>query len=156
MEHPEFRIPKISVPIVCHTIQEEEVRGDIFLDMILTEGYSVQQIIDYFNATAPFFPIRTSGRQPVLISKASVVLVDVPQLTDQYREDTSSFSVRTEAVVHVHSLGPLRLTIIVDLPEEHSRLLDLVNVARKAFFPAMLNNSLSLVSLHHIYKIEEA
>lgn len=156
MDHPEYWIPKINVPITCHTAQGESVSGDIFVDVILTEGYSVHQVVDYFNSKTPFFPLRLADRRPILVAKESVVQVDIPQLMDQFREDTSSFSTRKDVVLYVHSLGQVRVTIIADMPEEHSRILDLVNLSRGNFFPAVVNNSLSLLSIHHIYKIEEA
>jgi hypothetical protein len=154
MDHPEYRIPKINVPLTCLTVQGERIAGDIFVDVLLTEGYNVEQVLDYFNTPSPFFPIRTGDSAPVLLSKESVAIIEVPQLLGQFREDTSTFSTRKEATLHFHHIGPVRALIIVDLPEEYSRILDLVNMAKRAFFPAIVNDSLSLLSIKHIYKIE--
>lgn len=154
MEHPEYRIPKIHVPLTCHTIQGEKLAGEIFLDVILTEGYNLEQVLDYFNTPTPFFPIRIGDEAPILLSKESVVQVEVPQLLEEFKQKTFSFSTRKEAVLHMHQIGSIRAIIIVDMPEDHSRILDMVTMAKRSFFPAIVNDSLSLVHIKHIYKIE--
>ena len=154
MDHPEYRIPKINVPLTCLTVEGEKLAGEIFLDVILTEGYSVEQVLDFFNSSTPFFPIRMTDYPPILLSKDSIVLVEIPQLMEQYKRETSSFSTRKNAVLHYHKIGPIEAFMVVDLPEEYSRILDLVNMAKRRFFPAIVNDTLSLLSIKHIYKIE--
>jgi hypothetical protein len=156
MTEQQFRIPKIKVPIICHTNHGERIAGEIFLDLILSEGYDVNQVLDFFNAQTPFFPIRNPAtNRTVLVQKESVVQVDIPQLMTQYTEQTSTFTTRKDAMLYLQTLGPVRVTIIVDLPEEYSRILDLVNMARRSFFPAVANGIFALLSIRHIYKIEE-
>lgn len=154
MDHPEYRIPKINVPLTCLNVEGERIAGEIFLDVILHEGYSVEQVVDFFNSPAPFFPIRMGDSPPVLLSKDSIVQVEIPQLLEQYRSDTSTFSTRKTAVIHFHKIGRVEAFIVVDLPEEYSRFLDLVNMAKRTFFPAIVNDTFSLLSIKHIYKIE--
>ena len=152
----QLRVPKINVPIICYTTQGEAISGEVFLDVILTQGYSINQLLDYFNARTPFFPILTSGKKKaILLQKESVVRLDVPQLLDQYNEETATFVTRKDAIVHFHTMGPSRVTVVVDLPSEHSRFSDLVNMTTRRFFPAIINDGFSLLNSNHIYKIEE-
>ena len=156
MSRNQLQIPKINVPIICYTTQGESISGEVFLDLILTQGYSINQLLDYFNAQTPFFPIRISSqKRAILLQKESVVRLDVPQLLDQYNEETATFVTRKDAIVHFHTMGPARVTVVVDLPSEHSRFSDLVNMTTRRFFPAIINDGFTLLNSNHIYKIEE-
>ena len=151
----EYLIPKIPVPLVCHTVQGESIPGEIFLDMILTEGYSIDQVLEFFNARLPFFPIRTASMpRPILLRKNSVVRVDIPQLSASFAERTSGFAISREATITMETLGPVRGTFVLDLPQEYTRILDLINLD-PVFFPAMIQESFVILNAHHIYKIEE-
>lgn len=156
MAEQQFRIPKISVPVICHTLQGEKIAGDIFVDVISLQGYTTQQLLDYLNAQPPFFPIRTSTAQrPLLILKDSLVQVDVPHLMKQYQEETSTtLAQKKEAILYMQTLGPVRGIVILDLPEEYARILDLLNLKR-TFFPAIIHEQFVILNSHHIYKIEE-
>ena len=155
MTEQQFHIPKINVPILCHTDQGEKLPGEIFLDLGTSAGYTVNQVLEYFNSDTPFFPLRGKDGSTILLRKSSVIQVELPEMLDQYMEQTSSFSTKKEGVFYMQTIGPVRVQIILDLPEEYSRFLDLVNVASRAFFPAIVNDAFALLSLRHIYKVEE-
>ena len=120
MSEPQFRIPKIRVPIVCHTVQGEHIAGEIFLDMNLTEGYNTDQVLEFFNAPSAFFPILVEQKGTILLLKKSVVQVDVPELVAQFKEHIFSFVIRKEAILHLETVGSVRATLVLDLPEEHT------------------------------------
>jgi hypothetical protein len=153
MGDEQFRIPKFAVPIVCYTILGEQMSGEIFVDILLTEGYSPGQILDFLNERSAFFPLRLNRDRSVLVLKESVVQVEVPGLIAQYEEHIQSFVTRKDVVLHL-TTGPVRATLVLDLPQEHSRILDLVNTG-KDFFPALVGENLSFINIHHTCKIEE-
>lgn len=156
MAQEEFRIQKTSVPVACHTSRDERVEGEIFVDMLSTEGYSVKQVLDFFNAPVPFFPIKIRGQgRAILLSKNAVVKAEIPGGMERFQSETSTaFASKKEAVLHMRRLGPIHATLILDLPIEHSRILDLLSLPNP-FFAAIIHDSFCLLNAHHIYKIEE-
>ena len=156
MAEEEYRIQKTSVPISCHTARDERVEGEIFVDMLSTQGYSIKQVLEFFNSATPFFPIKTGDHsRPILLSKNSVVKAEIPGGLERYiQEISTTFAQKKEAVLHMKRLGPVRVTLILDLPLEHSRILDLLNLPNP-FFAAVIHDSFCLLNAHHIYKVEE-
>lgn len=156
MAESELRIPKVAVPVICHTLPGEKIAGEIFLDMLSSEGYTAHQVLDFFNARPPFFPIRTTiGQRSILLSKDSLVQVDMLEMMKEMREDTSLFlAQKKEVFFHLQTLGPVRGVVVLDLPAEYARVVDLLNQNRN-FFPAIVHETFTLLNARHIYKIEE-
>lgn len=157
MAEQDFKIPKIAVPIICHTEPGEKLAGEIFLDVLSSEGYSARQVLDFFNTHLSFFPFRPSaGRKPLLLLKESVIQVDVPEMMKEMREDTSLYlAQKKEVILYLHKIGPVRAVMVLDLPSEYARVIDLLN-QNQTFFPAVVNETtFALMNSHHIYKIEE-
>ena len=153
----QFRIPKVIVPVFCYTIEQEKIEGEIFLDVSGSTQYTSQQVLDFFNSGMSFFPIRTTkSPKPILLRKESLVRVDIVRMMETLEEEPSiSLAARRQVTIHLHTLGPISATVILDVPEEYSRILDLLNMKR-TFFPAIVDSNFSLVNSTHIYKIEEA
>ena len=150
----ELRIPKISVPIRCYAITEEVFAGQVFLDVVSSAGYTTSQVLDFFNSAQLFFPIKLDNAQSILIQKQSLFRVDVPELFNQYESEVSwAFTTKLEVGLHFISGHNLKGNIIVDMPREHARALDVANSGR-AFIPVLLETTLSLINLHHLSRIE--
>jgi len=151
-----FRIPKISVPITCHTLFEETIPGEIFLNMTGSGGYSSSNLLDFFNDDSPFFPFRlASGKRPVLLRKRTLVQIEVPGLLERYEQEPATLlSQKVEAVLHLVRVGAVRATIILDQPQEYARVLDLLNLDI-TFYPVIINGVYTLINSHHLYKVEE-
>lgn len=156
MQEEGFRIQKSSVPISCHTARDDRIQGEIFVDLRTAEGYSTKQVLDFFNSAVPFFPIKTRDHErPILLAKRSVVKVEIAGALERFEAEASTpFIIKKEAVLHMRSLGPVRATLVVDLPAEHSRLLDLLSLPL-SFYAAIIHGTFCLINARHIYKIEE-
>lgn len=154
-EEQQFRIPKAMVPVVCHTIHNERIEGDVFLD-ITSVRYDFEQVLEFFNSGTLFFPLRTASlAKPIILFKNSLARVDLPNLLKSFEEDTSvMLAPRKHAILHIDSLGSLEAKVILNLPHDHSRILDLLNIGG-TFFPVLLQDELSFINSRHIYKIEE-
>jgi hypothetical protein len=151
----QFRIPKISVPIVCQMMSEEQISGEIFVDDLGSHEYTSQQLIDFFNDAPQYFPLRVPAPgKPILISKKWVSHIEVTGMIDRFREESAPLSSQKQAILYRAGLPPVEATIILDMPEDHSRLLDLLNLGQR-FIPAIINGSYSLINAHRIRKIEE-
>jgi hypothetical protein len=147
----QFRIPKVRVPVVCFTIHNETIDGDIFLDDI-----SFHQVSDFLNDEAHFFPILTPAfHKPILLHKDAVIRIDIPEMLEAFEQETSvELSVKRTATLHLPILGELRALIILELPQEYSRILDLLK-SRRTFLPAIIDQTFSFLNSQHIYKILE-
>lgn len=151
----ELRIPKVSVEIICHTIQQEILSGEIFLDQVSSAGYTTAQVLDFFNSPAAYFPLRVSGQKSILLQKESLFRVDVQGLFHEYETEVYSFvDLKREAVLHMTNGMTLQGQFIIDLPHEHDRILDLLNAGRR-FVPFLLEDTINLIHTLYLYKIEE-
>jgi len=151
----ELRVPKISVAIRCHTVSQETLSGEIFLDMMSSAGFTKSQVLEFFNSTQLFFPLKTESGKSILIQKQMLLRVDIPELFSEYESEVfSSLDFKKEAALHFASAITIRGSIIVDMPKEHARILDVLNSGR-TFIPVLLDTTLSLINTHHILNVEE-
>jgi hypothetical protein len=151
----QFRIPKISVPINCLLMSDEKIAGEIFVDDLGSHEYTAQQLIDFFNDEPPFFPVRTSvGTKPILIQKCWVAQIEIIGMIKRFQEQAAPLVSQKRAIMYRPPLAPTEATIILDMPEDHSRLLDLLNVP-STFIPALVEGTYCVVNARQIFKIEE-
>ncbi len=154
MNDQPFKIPKLPVPVVLHTLPVNEIRGDIFLDFASSEGYTVQHLLDYFNSEPPFFPIRTDAKS-LLVSKNSLIWIEVAKNLKQFQEEASVMLAESkEVLIHTGQIEEMKATLILDLPEEYGRTLDLLN-RKQRFIVIIRKESLVILNLNHVTRIEE-
>ncbi len=147
----EFRIPKKVAPVICYTISDETIAGEIFLDVL--GKCAPKHIQEFFDNEALFFPIRTAqAERPLLLSKETVVLVEAVSAFPP--ETILSLSDRKKAILDVKSLGSIECEILIDSPVERSRVLDALNHS-KQFVPVLWKDKFSLLNIHQILKIAE-
>ncbi|MCI0415725.1 hypothetical protein L0222_23370 [bacterium] len=152
----ELRIPKVSVDIICHTVHQEVLSGEIFLDQVSTAGYTTAQVLEFFNSPDAYFPLRVSTGKSILLQKLSLLRVDVQGLFHEYETEVySSVDLKREAVLHMTNGMTLRGNFIIDMPYDHARTLDLLNVAGRHFVPFLLEDTINLIHTLYLYKVEE-
>ncbi|MCI0413334.1 hypothetical protein L0222_11110 [bacterium] len=147
----EFRIPKTVAPVICHTISDEAIPGEIFLDVV--SKCTPKHIQNFFDHDALFFPIRTAqAERPLLLSKEMVVLVEA---VSAFPPGTMlALSDRKKAVLDVRSVGSIHCEVLIEGPIERSRVLDVLNQS-KNFVAIVWQEKFSLVNIRHILKIVE-
>lgn len=152
----ELRIPKVSVDIVCHTTQDESITGQVFMDIVSAAGYTLSQVLDFFNSHESFFPLRIAQNASILVNKRMIVRIDVPGLFSEYETEVfSALDLKREATVYFKTNNSLPGRFIIDMPEDHARSLDLLNSGRR-FVPFLLEETLTLIHTEHIYKVVES
>lgn len=145
----EFRIPKTVAPVICYTISDETIPGEIFLDVVAKCG--PKHIQNFFDNSALFFPIRTAqAGRPLLLSKEIVVLVEA---VTAFSPETF-LSDKKKAILDLRSHESIHCEILIDSPVERSRVLDALNQS-KHFVPILWKDKFALVNIHHIQKIVE-
>jgi hypothetical protein len=150
----QFKIPKTIVPVVCHTTAGESITGDIFLDVM--GKWALPQLHEFFESETPFFPIRTSVMEnPFLIARNVLVLVELISFATLLRTDTSILlSKKKPVVLHLQGLGSFQCEILIDTPDDRSRILDVLNHPGR-FLSVIWNNTYSLVNKAHIFRAVE-
>src|SRR5438876_10591831 len=137
MGEAQFRIQKVSLRITCDLLGGEVLNGEIFLDMLSSTGASAHQVLEFFNSPAQFFPLRVQS-EAILVAKRALTRIEIHEdFAGRYLEEQSSqISQKRQAIFHIEDGETLEGTVILDLPEEHSRVLDLVNLPGN-FFPVV-------------------
>ena len=117
---------------------------------------TIDQLLDFFNADPPFIPVRTNIMpRPILLQKNAIVSVDLIQMKNQLQEGTSMrLAEKREAIFYMQATGPMRGSVILELPLDHARIIDLLN-QKRMFIPVQIHEKFMLLNSHHINKIEE-
>ena len=150
----QFKIPKTIVPVVCHTTAGKLITGEIFLDV--SGKWALQQLHEFFETDTPFFPIRESETEkPFLIARNVLVLVELISFASLLQTDTSILlNKKRPVVLHLQGLGSVDCEMLIDTPDDRSRVLDVLNHPG-CFLSVVWNNTYSLVNKAHIFKAVE-
>lgn len=151
----DLRIPKIAVEIICHTFHDEILTGNIFLDMMGSSGYTVEQVLEFFDDRPIFFPYRLSSGGSILLQKQMILRADLPEVEHDYNSEVvSMLTTKREVVIHFTNAQQLKGLFLINLPADHARTLDFLNTGHR-FVPFLLDEQLTLINTQHIYKVEE-
>ncbi len=125
--HDEFRVP--TVPLVCEVTLADGRRwkGRVFLPAAALSHDGPTRAEEWMNDTRAFFPFVADGEaKPFFVNKRDIVVVSVEAAADagDILEGAESHVCR----IVVEALGErLEGTVVIEMPEEHARLLDHVN-----------------------------
>jgi hypothetical protein len=126
-EAPEFLVPRLlrAAEVVCG--DGRVLRGRVFLPATAESHAGAMRAEEWMNDPAEFFPFLPDGEgRPVILNKAQVAVVTVAAAADH--DETLEQVGPPVKRVRVE-LGALRLEgdVVVDMPVNHSRILDLLN-----------------------------
>lgn len=123
----DLRVPTVALPAEVHCADGRQFPGRIFLPSSASAHSGVMRAEEWMNEPNPFFPLLPDGGSvPVILNKLEVLVVTVPASADHDSAlDDAPVPERRVAV----ECGGLRLegTIMIDMPEAHSRVLDYFN-----------------------------
>jgi hypothetical protein len=125
-EEHRFIVPRLlrGAEVLC--ANGRVLRGRVFLPATAQAHTGAMRAEEWMNDAASFFPFLPDGEgSPVILNKAQVVVVTVSAAADR---DETLEEVAPVKRVHVEC-GALRLDgdVVVDMPADHSRILDLLN-----------------------------
>lgn len=130
----EYRIPKNRRQIVVTLHSSASIAGDMFVQAFGRYGGGAEGPLDILNAPEPFFPLRAENGETVLVAKDRVVLVtcDRPDVPEHVWAQATP-----RVTVEIHLLDGEIVTgsVLLEVPEQHSRLLDFLNRHKQRFFP---------------------
>jgi hypothetical protein len=122
-----FQIPRLlrAAEVLC--ADGRVLRGRVFLPATAASHAGAMRAEEWMNDPLPFFPFLPDGEgSPVILNKEQLVVVTVAAATDRDETlDEVNVPVRRVQV----ECGALRLAgeVLVDMPANHSRVLDLLN-----------------------------
>ncbi len=122
-----FQVPRLlrAAEVLC--ADGRVLRGRVFLPATAESHSGAMRAEEWMNDVAPFFPFLPDGEgRPVILNKGQVVVVTVAASADH----DEALEQVGPPVKHVRvECGALRVEgdVLVDMPANHSRILDLLN-----------------------------
>lgn len=150
-----FQIPRLlrAAEVLC--ADGRVMRGRVFLPATAASHPGAMRAEEWMNDPLPFFPFLPDGEgSPVILNKDQLVVVTVAASADRDETlDEVGAPVRHVSV----ECGTLRLAgdVVVDMPANHSRVLDLLNRAG-AFLNVRDGERHHLVAKARITRVSEA
>jgi hypothetical protein len=126
-EGQDFRVPRVlrAAEVLC--ADGGRIRGRMFLPATAQSHAGAMRAEEWMNDEADFFPFLPDGEgSPVILNKRELVVLTVAASAD--RDDTLE-SVPAPIRRVVIDCGGVRLQgeVVIDMPANHSRILDLLN-----------------------------
>jgi len=152
---PGFQVPRLLRAAEVLVADGRVLRGRVFLPATAASHAGAMRAEEWMNDPQPFFPFLPDGEgSPVILNKDQLVVVTVAASAD--RDETLDEVGAPVRRVNVEC-GALRLTgdVLVDMPANHSRLLDLLNRAG-AFLNVRDGERHHLVSKARITRVSES
>jgi hypothetical protein len=150
-----FQIPRLlrAAEVLC--ADARVMRGRVFLPATAASHPGAMRAEEWMNDPQPFFPFLPDGEgSPVILNKDQLVVVTVAASADRDETlDEVGAPVRRVSV----ECGALRLSgeVVVDMPANHSRVLDLLN-RPGAFLNVRDGERHHLVAKARITRVSEA
>ena len=123
----EFQVPRLLRAAEVLGADGRVMRGRVFLPATAASHAGAMRAEEWMNDPAAFFPFLPDGEgSPVILNKQKIVVVTVAASADRNETlDDVGAPLRRVCV----ECGALRLTgdVLLDLPVNHSRVLDLLN-----------------------------
>jgi hypothetical protein len=152
---PGFQIPRLLRAAEVLVADGRVLRGRVFLPATAASHAGAMRAEEWMNDPQAFFPFLPDGEgSPVILNKDQIVVVTVAASAD--RDETLADVGAPVRRVSVEC-GALRLSgdVLVDMPANHSRLLDLLN-RTGAFLNVRDGERHHLVAKARITRVSEA
>ena len=124
----DLRVPMIALPAEVLTADGQLARGRIFLPASAHNHDGPMRAEEWMNEPTDFFPfLPDDAEKPVLLNRHEVEVLTVPA-----HADASDVVVGADGAPEPHVILDCRGrlfsgTIVIDMPEEHRRVLDVLN-----------------------------
>ena len=148
----DYRIEKSRSPVVIKTHSGETITGEMFLQPFARPDGGTERPADILNGADPFFPVALPGGELVLVSKEQVLSLATDAAHDDY-DERSKMARPAEIEVRLISGETHSGAILLELPAEHSRLLDFMNRENERFLTLHGSNHSLLINRRVIERV---
>lgn len=149
-----FRVPVLPVDVTIVCSDGERLMGKVFIPEKASQHTGPMRAEEWVNQDESFFPFLQEGtKKPVILNKSQLLLLtvaaenDPSDLPDDAPIPKRSVSILTSEV-RVHGM------IVVDMPHNHERILDVLN-GNGDFLPVHDGNLHHLVAKRLIVRVIE-
>lgn len=146
----DLRVPIVAVPAEVLCADGRRLTGSVFLPAAASHHDGPPRPEEWINDGRSFFALMPEGAvSPVILNKEQIVSVTVPAAAGNDFHPDVLREVEVEA-------GGERLvgTLHVDLPSNHQRVLDYLNLA-PAFVPLYAGARIHLIHKRHVARLVE-
>jgi hypothetical protein len=149
----DYHIEKNRRQIVVRTRGGETVAGDMFLQAYGRYGGGAERPIDILNAAEHFFPLRVGNGDTVLIAKDQVVSVSCDVSGGD--EDDFEEEITRKVAVEIGLINgeSVKATVLLEVPDDHPRLLDFLNLRKMRFLSLGTDDGLLHVNRSMIERV---
>jgi hypothetical protein len=130
----DYHIEKSRRRVTITTRTGDVIPGDMFLQPYARWGGQAERPIDILNAAESFFPLRRDDGEVVLVAKNQVATVACDG-TDEEEGTGAAITRRASVEVRLLTGETVSATVLLEVPEDHSRLLDFLNLWKPRFLP---------------------
>ena len=144
-----FSIPRVAIPARLRLTAGEARDGEIYVMERVPQHAGPETPLDMLNRTEGFFPFRPRGDAAavLLVAKSRTVTLTVPPLpADSARLSAAK---QVSMVVTLADGSELSGWATLELPEQHSRILDYLNAA-EPFFVIATTDEVHIVNRAHV------
>jgi hypothetical protein len=144
----ELKVPTVPVPARILCADGSRLTGTVFLPPGASHHDGPSRPEEWINDGSPFFPfLPDDGAAAYILNKDLVVAVTVEVMPGMILD--------VEREVQVEAAGEKLAGILhIDLPENHQRVLDYLNLAPD-FVPLYSGQSLHLLNKRHVSRLKE-
>jgi hypothetical protein len=141
----DYRIEKSRSPVVIKTHSGETITGEMFLQPFARPDGGTERPADILNGRDPFFPVALSDGELILVAKSQVLELATDVGRDEYEERSR---ISRPAVIELRLISGATHSgaIFLEMPVEHSRLLDFLNREDERFLTLHGTDKLLLVN----------
>ena len=151
----EYRIAKERYQVVVTTLSGEELVGDMFVQPYSPRHTGPEAPADVLNDDDPFFPLALDEGDTLLIAKAALRDVVVPDGGTTVADDEYAIAGMRIALVELtlSDGGTCAGALHLETPEERPRLLDFLNRFHGRFLPLYTEAGTRLVNWRSIERV---
>jgi hypothetical protein len=148
----DYHIQKSRRRIIVMMQSGEETTGDMFLQPYGRYGGGTERPIDVLNSAEKFFPLSSENGETVLMAKDHVVTVNCETQDD---EDDLAPAVSRQVTVEVRLIDgkEFEAKVRLEVPDDHPRLLDFLNLRRQHFMALQTGDGQILVNRRKIERV---
>jgi hypothetical protein len=147
-----FSIPRVAVPATVLLTAGGRREGEIYVMERVPQHAGPETALDMLNRPEGFFPFRPKddGAAILFVAKARTVTLTIPRAATA--EDPARVSAARTGRLAVTLADGSHLSgwVTIELPEQHSRLLDYLNAASEPFFAVSTADDIHLINRAHV------
>ena len=145
-----YRVQKSELSVVVFQADGSIMKGVVFLSATAYNHAGKQTLLDLLKEPGDFFPFRSESGEFCVTNKQTITHIRF--VPPEQEEEYQSLGDRENVEIKFVGGEQLAGTVIIEMPEERSRLFDFINVM-EGFFLLQNEEAHYLVNVSHVRDI---